>query len=70
MCGKPSLWINASQDFAEDLSLMLRTTADSLQVTDSACSATLVRAAATDGPYRRFVLPRIAPWEMRLLTIE
>ena len=59
---------NSSFDPAEELTLMLRTESDEVRVFDMECRETAVRAAATDGPYRRFVLPPIAPWQMRLVV--
>jgi hypothetical protein len=33
------------------------------------CGETKVTARAADGPYRRFVLPTINPWEMVLIRV-
>lgn len=59
---------NSSFDPAEELVLMLRTDLDQIRVFDMECAETAVRAAGTDGPYRRFILPQIAPWQMRLVV--
>ena len=61
---------NSSFDPAEDLALMLRTESDEIAVFDMQCNRQTVRAVATDGPYRRFVLPTIPPWQMRLIVTE
>jgi hypothetical protein len=61
---------NASFDEAEDLALMLRTGAQEIRVLDMECRETIVRADAADGPYRRFLLPPIGPWQMRLVLAE
>jgi hypothetical protein len=61
--------INASLDPAARVDLLLRTQADRVVVADQGCSETTVRAARSPaGPYRRFVLPRIPAWEMRLVV--
>jgi len=32
--------------------------------------STVVESRGTDGPYRKFVLPTIPPWEIRLIVAE
>lgn len=59
---------NASFDAAEGLVLMLRTGADEVRVFDMECRETAVRGDSPDGPYRKFVLPPVGPWQMRLVT--
>jgi hypothetical protein len=61
---------NASFDEAEDLALMLQTGAEEIRVLDMECRETIIRADAADGPYRRFLLPPIGPWQMRLVLVE
>lgn len=58
--------LNASLDPAEKAEVCVLTTKEKLRVVDMECRETEVAASATDGPYRRFVLPGIAPWSMRL----
>jgi hypothetical protein len=67
--GKPAVaLVNASLDPAEGVALMLRTTIEELRLVDMGCAETRVRAAGRDGEYRRFLLPPIAPWQMRLIV--
>jgi hypothetical protein len=58
--------INPSLDEALELSLMIRTAAGELRLFDRRCRETRVSVSGSDGPYRRFVLPRLGPWEMIL----
>ncbi len=59
---------NSSFDSAENVTLMLLTDKDEIRVFDMRCAETVVPAGATDGPYRKFVLPPIGPWQMRLVV--
>ncbi|MCX7426758.1 MAG: hypothetical protein NTW96_14165 [Planctomycetia bacterium] len=78
---KTSLWIreprdgqtalamsNDSLDPAENVVLLLRTDRTRLRVFDMDGRESAVDADGADGPYRKFVLPRVGPWEMRLLV--
>ncbi len=66
--GKTALaFTNASFDPAKNLVLMLRTTNETIKIYDMQCHETTVRASGTDGPYRKFVIPEVAPWEIRLV---
>lgn len=58
--------INTSLDEARELAVMVRTDASCLRVFDWRCQETAVPACGTDGPYRRFTLPRLGPWAMIL----
>ncbi len=60
--------LNAYMDPAEDAILLVRTQSESLRVTDMGGMESEVKAGAADGPYRAFVLPVIAPWEMVLVA--
>lgn len=60
---------NSSFDAAEKLTLLIRTDCEAIQVFDRTCQATVVPASGQDGPYRRFVLPKVEPWEMRLVVV-
>lgn len=60
---------NSSFDPAKDLTLLVRTDQETLQVVDHSCQATVIPASGVDGPYRRFRLPTIEPWEMRLVRV-
>jgi hypothetical protein len=59
--------MNSSFDPADALELLILTDQQTIQVLDTACRLTPVAGSAA-GPYHRFVLPRIGPWEMRLVT--
>jgi hypothetical protein len=61
---------NSSFDAAENLTLVLRTDAGEIRVFDMRCREVTIRADATDGPYRKFVLPSIGPWQMRLVVVQ
>ena len=61
--------LNASFDAADHLELAVATTADEALVYDMQGKGKVVRASQKDGPYRRFVLPSVEPWTMRLLVI-
>ncbi len=57
---------NSSFDPAENLILMLRTNNKTLILYDMQCNPVTVQAAESDGPYRKFLLPRVEPWQIRL----
>jgi hypothetical protein len=59
---------NASYDPADNVVLMLRTTEKNLTVYDMQCRPTVIQSARTDGPYQKFIIPHIDPWQMRLIT--
>lgn len=61
--------LNASFDAASGLELALSTTAEEVRVFDMQAKEHLVRATNTDGPYRRFVLPPVEPWTLRLVVV-
>ncbi len=61
---------NASFDSATETVLMVRTDRQSIRVFDMDCQETTVQSSGTDGPYRKFVLPEIGPWQMRLVTTD
>jgi hypothetical protein len=61
--------LNASFDAADRTELAIATTAAEALVFDMQGQERVVRASHTDGPYRRFVLPAVEPWAMRLLVI-
>jgi hypothetical protein len=60
--------INANYDPAEGLSLALLTTCDTVRVVDMDGHQNVVRASGADGPYRRFLLPTVEPWNARLVV--
>jgi hypothetical protein len=61
---------NSSFDSAKDITLMLRTERESIKCFDMECRETVVRFSGVDGPYRKFVLPEVEPWQMRLVVAE
>jgi hypothetical protein len=61
--------VNSSFDPGEDLTLAILTEADEVRVYDMDAKESLVRASGRDGPYRRFVLPRVEPWTARLVVV-
>jgi hypothetical protein len=66
--GRPTVvLLNISADSVDNATLMLRTTAATLTLTDMRCRETTLTATGHDGPYVRFSLPRLAPWECVLL---
>ena len=61
---------NSSFDSAKDITLMLRTESESIICFDMECRETVVRSSGKDGPYRKFVLPEVGPWQMGLIIAE
>jgi len=61
---------NSCLDAARDVTLLVRTDRDRLRVFDMNGTETEVRASGSDGPYRKFVLPAIEPWHMRLAVTK
>lgn len=61
---------NSSFDPAEEITLMLRTEKTKLTLYDMACKATTLNSSGKDGPYQKFVVPFIDPWQIRLLADE
>lgn len=60
--------LNAYLDPAENVELMLRTEATEIEAFDMDCRSTRVKVAGTDGPYKKFVLPKLPPWGMCLVA--
>jgi hypothetical protein len=59
--------INMSLDAARNVELMMRTDRKEVTVYDMGCKAMTVAMSGSDGPYRKFVLPEIGGWQMRLV---
>lgn len=57
---------NLYLDPAENVSLMLLTENDEIDVYDMDCNRTSVNATDVSGDYKRFILPRIDPWHICL----
>lgn len=61
---------NSSFDAAKDVTLMLRTDKTTAKLYDMECNATTISSSGTDGPYQKFVIPYVDPWQIRLLVNE
>jgi hypothetical protein len=61
---------NSSFDPATDVVLMLKTAKKTIRVYDMECHESIVSASGEDGPYRRFVIAKVDPWQMRLIVCE
>jgi len=61
--------LNASFDVADGLELAVATSADEARVFDMQAKEQVIRTSKTDGIYRRFVLPEVEPWTMRLVVV-
>ncbi|MBX3257792.1 MAG: hypothetical protein KF862_26925 [Chitinophagaceae bacterium] len=59
---------NSSFDPALELTVMLRSDSDIALLYDMNGEAVKVKASGSDGVYRKFVVPKIAPWEMVLIV--
>jgi len=62
--------INAHFDPAEDLSLLIRTSADEATVYGMDCAQSRLACSGEDGPYRAFVLPSVEPWTLQMIVAE
>jgi hypothetical protein len=69
--GKVALaFTNSSFDPAKNVILMLRTENKTIKLYDMACRETVIRSTEVDGPYQKFVIPEVDPWQMRLVVNE
>jgi hypothetical protein len=69
--GKVALaFTNSSFDPAKDLVLMLKTGDRKIRVFDMLCKETLILSSGEDGPYQKFIIPYVDPWQMRLVISE
>jgi hypothetical protein len=59
--------INMSFDSAKNVELMIKTDHREILVYDMSCKVVTVSALGSDGPYRKFILPEIGGWQMRLV---
>jgi len=67
--GKTALaFTNASFDTVKEVVLMLRTESSVIKLYDMKCRETVIRSSGTDGPYRKFIVPEVDPWQMRLVV--
>ena len=62
--------INGSFDPAEKVELLLRTDRKTVTAIDCRGRRVKIDSEGADGPYRRFVIPRIEPWEVQLVISE
>lgn len=58
---------NASFDSAENVELMLRTENKFLSLYDMRCNETVIKSSGTNGPYQKFIIPVVDPWQIRLV---
>jgi hypothetical protein len=61
---------NSSFDPAKNVVLMLRTENKAIKLYDMECRETVIRSSGEDGPYHKFVIPYVDPWQMRLVVSE
>ncbi len=62
--------LNASLDAAENLEICVLASKGRMNVVDMQCRETRIDASKADGPYKRFVLPAVEPWRLRLAVAE
>lgn len=69
--GKVALALsNSSFDPANEVALMLQTEHDKLLIYDMAGKSTVIKSVGKEGPYQKFVIPHVDPWEVRLVVSE
>ena len=69
--GKIALaFTNSSFDTAKNVNLLLRTNNKTIRLYDMGCRETVIRSSETDGPYQKFVIPEVDPWQIRLVICE
>ncbi len=61
--------LNAHLDSAQGVELLVHTEGDTLHLTTMRCDQIQVKADGADGPYRRFLLPNLPPWELALAVV-
>ena len=61
---------NSSFDPAKEVILMLRTVKKTIRLYDMKCRETVIRSAGSDGPYQKFIIPEIDPWQAGLILNE
>ena len=50
--------------------LLIQTDKAQIRVFDMRAAASQVRSSGSDGPCRKFTIPAIEPWQMRLVVAE
>lgn len=69
--GKITLaFTNSSFDPAKNIVLMLKTDQKTIRIYDMVCNETVIRSSGQDGPYQKFVIPEVDPWQMRLAVSD
>lgn len=58
---------NSSFDEARNVELMLKTSNTKINVYDMECNPVEIHASGEEGGYRKFVIPKVDPWQMRLI---
>jgi hypothetical protein len=69
--GKIALaFTNSSFDQAENVVLMLKTDKKAIHLFDMHCKESIINTSGNDGPYQKFVIPSVDPWQIRLVLCE
>lgn len=69
--GKIALaFTNSSFDPAKDVILILRTEKKTIKLYNMECRETAIQSSGTDGPYQKFIIPYVDPWQIRLVITE
>ncbi|MCX6219567.1 MAG: hypothetical protein NTZ69_01095 [Bacteroidia bacterium] len=69
--GKIALaFTNSSFDPAKKVILMLRTEMKNIRLYDMKCRETVIRSTGSDGPYQKFIIPEVEPWQAGLILNE
>jgi len=69
--GKIALaFTNSSFDPAQNVILMLRAENKAIKLYDMECRETVIRSSGADGPYQKFIIPYVDPWQIRLVICE
>ena len=61
---------NSSFDPATDVTLILRTENKTIRLYDMRCKETIIQSSGVDGPYQKFIIPEVEPWQMRLVITD
>lgn len=61
---------NSSFDVAENIELLLKTNKTKLRLVDMNMKEINLISSGTDGHYQKFIIPRIEPWKIGLITSE
>lgn len=61
---------NSSFDEAKNVELKLRTTLKSILVYDMNGNSQKINSSGQDGPYRKFIIPEVDPWQVRLVEVK